>query len=102
MRFALSFAACTLLLAACGQSQESELQQAANQSDPTAAAVLNQAGQQGVDPQVALQEAGNAAAQNAAQGNSDTPRMQARPNSAQQPNPPAPGQPIEKVPVNSQ
>ena len=57
----LSFA---LLLAACGgQSNEEQLQEAANQSDPAAAEVLNNAAENGMDPQEALQEAGNAAAE---------------------------------------
>ena len=57
----LSFA---LLLGACGgQSNEEQLQEAANQSDPAAAEVLNNAAENGMDPQEALQEAGNAAAE---------------------------------------
>ena len=57
----LSFA---LLLGACGgQSNEEQLQEAANQSDPAAAQVLNDAAENGMDPQEALQEAGNAAAE---------------------------------------
>ena len=57
----LSFA---LLLGACGgQSSEEQLQEAASQSDPAAAAVLNNAAENGMDPQEALQEAGNAAAE---------------------------------------
>jgi hypothetical protein len=62
MRFPiiLTFAA---LLGACGQSNEEQLQEAANQSDPAAAAVLNNAAETGTPPQEALQEAGNAAAE---------------------------------------
>jgi hypothetical protein len=51
-----------VLLAACGQSDKEQLQEAANQSDPAAAQVLNGAAENGMDPQNALQEAGNAAA----------------------------------------
>jgi uncharacterized lipoprotein len=55
----LSFA---ILLAACGgQSNEEQLEEAANQSDPAAAEVLENAAENGMDPQEALQEAGNAA-----------------------------------------
>ena len=62
MRFPmiLTFAA---LLGGCGQSNEEQLQEAANQSDPAAAAVLNNAAEAGTPPQEALQEAGNAAAE---------------------------------------
>ena len=53
-----------ILLAACGgQSNEAQLEEAANQSDPAAAAVLENAAENGMDPQDALQEAGNAAAE---------------------------------------
>jgi hypothetical protein len=51
-----------LLLAACGQSNKAQLHEAANQSDPAAAQVLNNAAENGEDPQQALQEAGNASA----------------------------------------
>ena len=71
MRFPmiLTFAA---LLGACGQSNEERLQEAANQSDPVAAAVLNNAAEAGTPPQEALQEAGNAAAEADARANSTT------------------------------
>jgi hypothetical protein len=52
-----------VLLAACGQSNKAQLHEAANQSDPAAAEVLNNAAENGMDPQEALQEAGNAAAE---------------------------------------
>ena len=52
-----------VLLAACGQSNKEQLHEAANQSDPAAAEVLNNAAENGMDPQEALQEAGNAAAE---------------------------------------
>ena len=45
----LSFA---ILLAACGgQSNEEQLEEAANQSDPAAAEVLENAAENGMDPQ---------------------------------------------------
>ena len=53
-----------ILLAACGgQSNEAQLEEAANQSDPAAAEVLENAAENGMDPKEALQEAGNAAAE---------------------------------------
>lgn len=53
-----------ILLAACGgRSNEAQLEEAANQSDPAAAEVLENAAENGMDPQEALQEAGNAAAE---------------------------------------
>ena len=53
-----------ILLAACGgQSNEAQLEEAANQSDPAAAEVLENAAENRMDPQEALQEAGNAAAE---------------------------------------
>jgi hypothetical protein len=99
MRLRLGFGA-ALLLAACGQSNKEQLQEAANQSDPAAAAVLNNAAENGMDPQEALQQAGQAA------GNTAVPQdgvtEQARPNSAQNPNPATPGQPPEKITTNQQ
>ena len=90
-----------LALAACGRSNEEALQEAANQSDPAAAQVLNGAAENGMDPQAALREAGEAAAANASAPN-DAPGVQgARPNTVQNPNPPAPGQPPEKVTTNA-
>lgn len=62
MRAPAAFLPMFLLLAACGQSQEGQLEEAANQSDPAAAAVLNGAAENGMDPQQALQQAGEAAA----------------------------------------
>ncbi|HXH53364.1 MAG TPA: hypothetical protein VNH53_08055 [Sphingomicrobium sp.] len=85
------------LLAACGgRSDEQQLRDAANQSDPAAAAVLNQAADEGVDPQVALEEAGEAALRNQAQ---DHQPRQARPNLPGDPNRPEPGEAVETVPV---
>jgi hypothetical protein len=63
MRIVLALTS-AILLAACGnQSDEAQLEEAANQSDPAAAAVLENAAENGMDPQDALQEAGNAAAE---------------------------------------
>ena len=55
------------LLAACGQPNEEQLREAANQSDPAAAEVLNGAAENGTDPQQALEQAGEAAAQSNAE-----------------------------------
>lgn len=63
MRIVLALTS-AIVLAACGnQSDEAQLEEAANQSDPAAAAVLENAAENGMDPQDALQEAGNAAAE---------------------------------------
>ena len=63
MRIVLALTS-AILLAACGnQSDEAQLEEAANQSDPAAAAVLENAAENGMDPQDALQQAGNAAAE---------------------------------------
>jgi hypothetical protein len=100
----LSFAiAPALLLAACGQSNEQQLQEAANQSDPAAAAVLNNAAEAGVDPQQALEQAGQAAASTGnTNANNDGRVVQAKPNRVGDPNRPSGGEPPEKVAVNSQ
>ena len=63
MRPLLAAALPLLLLAACGRSDEEKLQDAAAQSDPAAAEVLNGAAENGMDPQNALAEAGQAASQ---------------------------------------
>ena len=63
MRACLILSSAVLLAACAGRSNEEQLQEAANQSDPTAAEVLNNAAENGMDPQEALQEAGNAAAE---------------------------------------
>ncbi len=92
-----------MALAGCGQkSDEDQLREAANQSDPAAAQVLNSAAENGMDPQEALEQAGQAAAASNAATNQGDTRMQARPNSAQNPNPVQPGQPPEKVATNEQ
>lgn len=89
--------ALALALAACGgQSDEEALKDAAEQSDPAAAAVLNQAAEAGIDPQNALEAAGRAQAQTDVQPNST---VQARPNSVQNPNRPDGTRPPEKVDV---
>ena len=87
--------------AACspGQSDEEALQDAANQSTPEAAQVLNGAAENGMDPSAAL----NQAAEAQASGNGATdapPSAQARPNRADDPNPPQPGTPPEKTVLN--
>ena len=91
-----------VLLAACGQSNKEQLQEAANQSDPAAAQVLNSAAENGMNPQQALQEAGNAAAASNTAANQSENTVGARPNSAQNPNPAQPGQPPEKIRTNGQ
>lgn len=91
MRLPIIIAA-TLLMSACGQSNEEQLSDAANQSDPAAAEVLDGAAENGMDPQEALQEAGNAAAMSGG----TPPSAQARPNTAQDPNPTQGGQPPER------
>jgi hypothetical protein len=79
--------AAILLLAACGKSDESALEDAANQSDAAAAEVLNGAAQNGMNPQDALEQAGQAAAANGtAAGGPPSGSVQARPNLPQSPN----------------
>ena len=85
-----------VLAAACGQSDEEALQDAANQSDPAAAAVLNEAAEQGVDPQAALEAAGQAQIANGVEDR-PPPSLQAKPNLPQDPNRPSGGEPPEKV-----
>ena len=90
-----------LLVAACGQSNEDQLQDAANQSDPAAAAVLNGAAENGMDPQAALEAAGNAQLTSNADAQQNQ-AYQAKPNLPNDPNRPEGGQPPEKMPVNTQ
>lgn len=99
-----SASALLLVLAACGRSDEEALRDAANQSDPAAAAVLNNAAEAGVDPQQALEQAGQAAAANGTNEASEpaSGTLQAKPNRVQDPNRPEGGQPPEKVQVNTQ
>lgn len=92
----------TLIVAACGRSNEQQLQEAANQSDPAAAQVLNNAAEAGVPPQEALEQAGNAAAQTNTEGGPPSGSVQARPNLPGQPNPEQPGRPPEKTVTNDQ
>ncbi len=90
----LTLAPAALLLAACGSNSENpagkDLSEAANQSDPTAAAVINEAEQAGMNEQQALQAAGNAAAANdqAAAARAAQGPVQAVPNTVQTPNRP--------------
>ena len=108
MRLALLTAA-SLTIAACGGSETQnpagkELSDAANQSDPAAAAVLNQAAELGMNEQQALQMAGQAAAANAQGGDNTAGPVQAVPNTVQTPNrpdgtrPPAKGTGTTNVP----
>ena len=85
-------------LAACGgQSDQESLQEAANQSDPAAAAVLDNAAENGMDPQNALAAAGEAQVQNGTGTAAPSGSLQARPNLPQDPNRPEGGQPPQKV-----
>lgn len=97
----LAPAAALILLAACGgNSEEDKLREAADQSDPAAAAVLENAADNGMSAQDAMDQAG--AAQARADGAGDTtPNAvpQARPNLPQSPNRPSGGQPPAKVTV---
>ena len=88
-------------LSACGQSDESQLQDAANQSDPAAAQVLNEAAEQGADPQQALEQAGEAAAASNMDAAPPSGSVQARPNLPQSPNRPDGTQPPDKVTTNA-
>ena len=97
----LAYLPVLLLAAACGQSNQDQLQDAANQSDPAAAAVLNGAAENGMDPQAALEAAGNAQLTSNADAQQQNQPMQAKPNLPQDPNRPEGGQPPEKVPVNT-
>ncbi|HVM37023.1 MAG TPA: hypothetical protein VM265_01345 [Sphingomicrobium sp.] len=78
--------AIVLILAGCGQSDEAALQNAAAQSDPAAAAILNGAAENGMDPQQALEQAGQAAAANGAAAAPPSGSVQARPNLPGSPN----------------
>lgn len=92
--------ALALILAGCGQSEEAALEDAANQSDPAAAAVLNGAAQNGMNPQDALAQAGQAAAGNgAAAAGPPSGSVQARPNLPGSPNRKDGTQPPDKMVV---
>ena len=99
---ALPIAALVLLAACGGQSDEEALQDAANQSDPAAAAVLNQAAENGMDPQQALEQAGQAQVQGGANAVQPDSGVQARPNLPQQSNRPDGSKPPEKVDTTPQ
>ena len=101
MRHLTPAIALLLLTAACAQSSGDNasaeaLQNAAEQSDPAAAAVLENAAENGMNPQDALQQAGNAQAEVAPKVS-----VQARPNKASDPNPVQAGEPPEKVTSNA-
>ncbi|HEV2078930.1 MAG TPA: hypothetical protein VGR19_03390 [Allosphingosinicella sp.] len=99
MMRALVMMSALIVLAACArESNTDQLEQAAEQSDPAAAAVLENAAENGMDPQQALQQAGNAQAAQATANVS----VQARPNLPGDLNPPEAGQPPEKVVTNVQ
>ena len=95
---ALLLTAGILALAACGRSDQSgnDLEAAAEQSDPASAAILEDAAENGTDPQAALEQAGNAAALDA-NAASDGVTAQARPNLPQSPNRKDGTQPPDKV-----
>ena len=90
-----------LLLVGCSNthsSNEQNLADAANQSTPEAAQVLNGAAQNGMNETDALNEAAAAQASNTA---TNAPqRLEARPNSAANPNPRRAGLPPDKVHAN--
>ncbi|HVL77756.1 MAG TPA: hypothetical protein VM346_00550 [Sphingomicrobium sp.] len=98
MARAAPFVLIALVTACGGRSDEQALRDAANQSDPAAAAVLNEAADEGVDPQVALEKAGEAALRNELR---DHQAVQARPNLPNDPNRPEPGQAVDTVPVGA-
>ena len=81
----------TIAVSACGSETQNpagkELEDAAAQSDPAAAAVLNQAAEMGMNEQQALELAGQAQANAPSAGNSAGP-VQAVPNTVQSPNRP--------------
>lgn len=83
----LPMAVVILAVAGCGRSEESgnDLRAAAEQSDPAAAAVLENAADSGADPQAALQQAGNVASLGENASN-DGIVAQARPNLPGSPN----------------
>ena len=97
----LPIAAFALLCACGGKSNEEALEDAANQSDPAAAAVLENAAENGMNPQDALAAAGQAQIANGVDDQQQEPNstLQARPNLPQSPNRPDGSQPPEKVDV---
>jgi hypothetical protein len=97
MRAMLTVPALMLIAACGGQSGNDPLENAAEQSDPAAAAVLENAAENGMDPQQALEQAGNAQVSQPANVSA-----QARPNLPNSPNPQQAGQPPEKIVTNVQ
>ena len=94
----LSLIAAFASLAACGgQSNEAALQDAANQSDPVAAAVLENAAESGMNAQEALEAAGQAQLANGANEVQPDSGVQARPNLPGSPNRPDGTQPPQKA-----
>ena len=92
----LASATAVMMLAACGgRSDEEALLDAANQSNPAAAAVLENAAENGMDPQEALAAAGRAQVANGAQGEPSS--LQAKPNLPGDPNRPEAGEAPAKV-----
>jgi hypothetical protein len=93
-----------IALAGCsgGQTSEEALDNAANQSDPAAAAVLENAAENGMNPQDALEQAGQAAAAGNTAAAPPSGSVQARPNLPQDPNRPDGTRPPEKIVVNGQ
>lgn len=94
----IAVSALLVCLASCGgtNSNEAALQDAAEQSDPAAAAVLNESAENGMDPQQALNEAAQAQLSGIAEPNST---LQARPNLPDSPNRKDGTQPPDKVDV---
>ena len=91
-----------VLLAGCGgQSNEEALENAAEQSDPAAAEVLNGAAENGMNAQDALEQAGQAASENRASGPASG-TVQARPNLPESPNRKDGTEPPDKIVVNGQ
>lgn len=94
----LAPAALLLMVAGCGgDPTQDALENAADQSDPAAAAVLENSADAGVDPQVALERAGDA------QLKAPVPKstLQAKPNLPTDSNRPSAGQPPEKIDVEA-
>ncbi|MDP9415060.1 MAG: hypothetical protein M3Q08_13460 [Pseudomonadota bacterium] len=98
MRFVSALPAAALLaLSACGGGGQAEnaadqLEQAAEQSDPSAAPVLENAAdavrEGDMNAQQAMQQAGNAQAETVPQAQPTPPSMQAKPNRGERQTPP--------------
>ena len=92
----LATATAVVLLAACsGRSDEEALHDAANQSNPAAAEVLDKAAENGMDPQEALAVAGQAQVANGA--GAEPRSLQAKPNLPDDPNRPEAGEAPAKI-----